>query len=179
MNRNGSVDFETAAGPVPNPIAIVKIGMTRVSVTNKRFVVASAGAQRASPAGVTIVLGIDVAPPDKVRLFGAIDSSRDVPQRMGIGIDKPMAGRDITRGPHAQRSQPRSARMRLINSLAQLRQRVTDVGESMGFAAQGTLQVLVRQSMELLEHAIHAPRANGIELIRRSGHGRKPNFVKA
>jgi len=61
-------------GPIPDPIAIVKVGMAGVSVTNVSFMVAAARAQRARPAGVAIVLGIDMAAAQKIGLLGAVDA---------------------------------------------------------------------------------------------------------
>src|SRR5271155_1922016 len=71
---NGAVDFEASVGPVPDPIAVVEIGMAGIAITDERFMMASAGAQRARPTGRAIVLGIDVAAAQEISLLLAIDA---------------------------------------------------------------------------------------------------------
>ena len=80
---------------------------------------------------------------------------------------------------HPEQSQSGTAGMRLVHSLAQLRQRITDIRESMGLSPQGILQVLIGQGMELFQHMVHSALTDGIELIGRSSHRSKSDLVKA
>src|ERR1700724_2807390 len=57
---DGAVDFKASVGPVPDPIAVVEIGMAGVAITDECFMMASSGAQWARPTRMAIVFGIDV-----------------------------------------------------------------------------------------------------------------------
>ena len=82
--------------------------MTGVSVSDKRFVMAPAGAQRARPAGVAIVLTVDVAAIEKIGLLWlSIHAGLDIAERVRVGIDEAVAGRDIARGADAHQTQGR------------------------------------------------------------------------
>ena len=74
----------------------MQIGMARVSVANERFVMTAARAQWARPATVAIVFGVDMSATQKISLLFTINTGRDVAERVLIGIDKPMARRNIT-----------------------------------------------------------------------------------
>ena len=91
-----SKDLQAEIVPSPNPVAIMQIGMARVSIADESLVVAPAGAQRTGPAGVAIVLTIDMAAVEKVRLLFAVYSGRDIAQRVRIGIHKAVAGRNVS-----------------------------------------------------------------------------------
>ena len=75
--------------------------MACVTVADECFVMAAAGAQGPCPATVAIVFGPDVAALQKIGLLGFIDASGNVSQRVGIGVDKTVARRDISGGSHA------------------------------------------------------------------------------
>src|SRR5215471_4311423 len=98
MSANRAVDAQAGVGPVANPVAVVQVRMTGVTVANVRFVVTAARAQRACPAGVTVVFRIDVAALEEISLFLPIKAGQDMTQGMRIGIDEPMTGRDISGG---------------------------------------------------------------------------------
>ena len=115
----------------------------------------------------------------KIALLLAIDAGRDVAQRVRIGIDETVAGRDIARRPHAHQSQTRAAGMRLIHALIQFRDRVADVGEAVHLAAQRIFQPLVGENVKLFQHAVHAFLVDGVQAVGRGGHGRKADLVKA
>src|SRR5215831_12182040 len=157
----------------------MQIRMTGVSVADVRFVMAPAGAERAREAGVAIVLGIDVTAIEKSLLPGAIDSGRDIAERVGIGIDEAMAGRDIARRADAHQAKARAAGMRFVDALVKFGERVADVGESMQLAAQRKLEILPSEFAELLEDAVHASLADRVQAIRRSRHRREPDLVEA
>src|SRR5215471_18698820 len=114
----------------------MQIGMARVSVSDKSFVMAAAGAQGTRPAGPAIVLAADMASREKVGLLLPIHARRDISERVGVGIDETMAGSDIARRPHPQQAQAGPARMGFVHALIELGQRVADVGESVQLAAQ-------------------------------------------
>ena len=130
--------------------------MARVAIAHEGFVMAAAGAQRPRPAGVAIVFGTDVAAPQKIALLRFVDARGNVSQRVRIGIHKAMARSDVSRRPHAQQPQARAARMRFVHALAQFRQRIADVRESVRLAAQRIFQIFVSQRVELIQHAVHA-----------------------
>ena len=88
---------------------------------------ASAGAQWARPAGVAIVFRSDIAAGQEIRLLGFVDARGNVSQRVVIGTDKTVAGRDVAGGSHAQQADARAARMRFVHALAQFGQSVADV----------------------------------------------------
>ena len=75
-----AVDLQTFVSPVANPIAVVQVGMTGITVPDESFVVTSARADRPGPARVAVVFGTDMSAIEEVRLFRAIDSSGDVSQ---------------------------------------------------------------------------------------------------
>src|SRR5580704_9146907 len=136
FGRDSPVDFKASVGPVADPIAIVEIGVSRVPVTYKCFVMAATGAQRARPAGVAIVLGADVAAIQEIGLLVAIDAARYMSQRVNVGIDEPVAGSNVAGWSDTDQSQPRAAWMRFVHALAQFSQRITDVRESVRLSAQ-------------------------------------------
>src|SRR5262249_33672447 len=68
VRADGTVDTQTGVGPAADPIAVVQIGVAGVSVVDKRFVMAAAGAQWARPTGMAIVLTADVAAAQKIGL---------------------------------------------------------------------------------------------------------------
>ena len=90
-----------------------------------------------------------------------------------------MAGRDIARRTDADQAQPRAARMRFVDALMQLGERVADVGESMMLAAQREFQIFVGKHAELIQHAIHAALVDRIQTIRRCRDRRESDLVKA
>ena len=63
-----AVDLQASVGPVPDPIAIVKIGMAGIAIAYERLVMATARAQGPRPAGMAIVFGVDVAAASENRL---------------------------------------------------------------------------------------------------------------
>ena len=110
----------------------------------------------------------------KVSLFLPVNTSRDVPQSMAVGIDETMAWGDIARRPNSNQAERGAARMRFVDALAQLRQGIAYIREAVHFAAKGIFKIFVGQHVELLEHLIHPAIVNGIEPIRRSGDRRGP-----
>src|SRR5215831_2938384 len=156
----------------------MQIRMTGVSVADVRFVMAAARAERTREAGVAIVLGIDVTAIEKSLLPGAIDSGRDIPERVRIGIDEAMAGRDIARGADTHQAEARTAGMRFVDALVKLGERVADVRESMQLAPQRKLEVFSSELAELLEDPVHASLADRVQAIRRSRHRREPDLVE-
>ena len=97
LGADGAENAQTGIRPFANPIAKVQIRVAGIAVADECFVVASAGAQRSRKATAAIVFCADVAAGEKVALFGAIDAGRDVAERVRIGIDEAVAGRDIAR----------------------------------------------------------------------------------
>ena len=95
----------------------MQIRMTGVPITDKCLVMAAASAKRTGPAGVAIVLTVDVAAIQEVRLLGSIETSRDIAQRVRVRIDKPVTRRQVARGTYAHQTQRRATRMRLIHAL--------------------------------------------------------------
>ena len=114
-----------------------------------------------------------------VGLLFAIHARGDVPQRVLIGVDESVAGRDIARWADAHQAQPSAARVRLADAGMQLIQRIAHVRESVLAALNRPLQVLFRQFGELREHVVHAGVADRVETIGRSGHRGEPDFVKS
>src|SRR5580704_15899045 len=152
--------------------------MLGVSVAHESFVMATAGAQRPRPAGVAIVFGIDMAAAQKVGLLLAIDAGGDVSQGMRVGIDEAMTRRNIARRSDAHQSQPRSAGVRFIYALAQLRQSIADVRKPVRFSAHRIFEILLGQDMKLFQHAVHALLVDSVKLVRRRRYGREADFVK-
>src|SRR5437879_1635569 len=116
--------------------------MAGVAIVYVGLVMTASRTQGTRPAGVAIVLGIDVAAAQEVRLLLAIDAGRYVSDRVHVGIDEAMARRDIARGSDAQQSERRAAGVRLVDALTQLRQRVAHVRKSVQLAANREFQVL-------------------------------------
>src|SRR5438094_6889662 len=105
MDTDCAVDSQTRIGPVADPIAVMEVGMTGVAVTDVRFVMAAAGAKRAGPAGMTIVFGVDMPAAQKIFLLIPVNTGRDVPQGMAIGIDKAMTRRNVARRPNSNQAE--------------------------------------------------------------------------
>ena len=106
-----AVDLQTFVSPVANPIAVVQVGMTGITVPDESFVVTSARADRLGPARVAVVFGTDMSAIEEVRLFRAIDSSGDVSQSVLVRVHEPMARRDVARWTDSDQSEARAARM--------------------------------------------------------------------
>src|SRR6266849_6063563 len=102
----------------------MQVRMTRVPVSDERFMMTAAGAKGTRPAGVAIVLGVDVAASEKIALFFPVDSGRNMSHRVSVGIHKAMAWSKIARRPDAKKPERRAARMRFVHSLNQLGDRV-------------------------------------------------------
>src|ERR1700733_11450968 len=93
--RDRAVNLQALISPVPDPVAVVEIGVAGVAVTHKCFVMAPAGTDRPGPAGVAIVLCANVPAVQEILLLCPVDAGCDVPQGVLVGIDKTMAGCDI------------------------------------------------------------------------------------
>src|SRR5262245_45844596 len=106
-----AIDLQTLVGPVANPVAVVQIGMTGITVPDERFMVAPARADRSSPACMTCVFGTDMSTVEKVRLFRLIDSRRDVPQSVLVRVHEAMARRDVARWTDSHQAEAGAARM--------------------------------------------------------------------
>src|SRR5215813_4843483 len=115
----------------------------------------------------------------KIRLLVPVNTRRDVPQSMAVGIDETMAWGDIARRPYSHQTERGAARMRFVDSLIQLRQCVAHIREAVHFAAQGILQILVGQYVELLQNMIHPAIVDGVKPIRRSRHRGEADLMKA
>src|SRR5262249_13698662 len=162
MNTDCAVDSQTCIGPVADPIAVVEVGMTRVAVTDIRFVMAAAGANPAGPPSVTIAFGSDMPSPATFLVLLPVDPGRDVSQSMAIGIDKTMTRCNVARRPDPHQAKGGAARMRFVDALIQLRQGIAHVRETVQFATQSIFKILVGRYVELLEHLIHAAIVNGV-----------------
>src|SRR5262245_23227321 len=106
-----AIDLQAFVGPVADPVAVVQVGMTGITVPDERFMMTAARADRPGPAGVAGVFGTDMSTIEKVRLFRPIDSRRDVAQRVMIRVHEAMAGRDIAGWTDSDQSQPRATRV--------------------------------------------------------------------
>ena len=179
LSRDRAVDLQTGIGPVPDPIAVVQIGMAGVSVAHKRFVMAAAGAQRPRPARVAIVLRADVAAVEEIVLLFASMPVEMCPSACVSESTKRWHGAMSPERSDAQQTQARAAGMRLVDALAQLGQGVADIRESVHFAAQRILQILVGQHVELFQHAVHARLVDGVQPIGRRSDRREADFVEA
>ena len=109
--------------------------MAGIAIADERLVMASTGAQRTRPTGVAIVLTINMAAIQEVRLLGSVEAGRDVAERVGIGIDKTVAGRNVPGRPDADHAQPSAAGKRFVDPLVQLGKRVAHVRETVVLAA--------------------------------------------
>ena len=49
----------------------------------------------------------------------------------------------------------------------------------MHLAAQRIFQVLIRQNMELLQYAVHAPLVDGVQTVGRGSHGSEPDLMES
>ena len=78
--------------------------MPGISVTHKCFVVAAARTQWTRPAGMAIILTVNMAASQKIILLLQVDSSGNVSEGVFIGVDKSMAGSDIARGANTHQS---------------------------------------------------------------------------
>lgn len=165
-------------GPASNPSAVVKVGVPRIAVAHESFVMAAAGAKRASPTRVTVGLGLNVTAIKKSRLFFLVDAGKNTSQSVLVRVHKPMARRNVAGGTNADKSEARSARMRLIDALVQLGKRVADVGKAVEFSAQRKLQVFFGQFPKLGEHFVHARFVYGIQTVGRGGYRSKAHLVK-
>ena len=79
-----AIDVQTGIGPVANPIAVVQVRVTGIAIAHERFMMAPSGADRARPASMAIVFGVDMSAVEKVGLLFAIDSGGDVAQRVRV-----------------------------------------------------------------------------------------------
>src|SRR5213078_2644477 len=79
LHAERAVDPQTRIGPRANPVTVMQVRMTGVSVVYVGLVMTTAGAQRARPAGVAIVFGVDVAALQEIGLLRAIDAGGDIP----------------------------------------------------------------------------------------------------
>ena len=112
-------------------------------------------------------------------LLRAIDSGARCAQRVRIGIDEAMAGRDVARRTDAHQAETGAAGMRFVDALVQLGQRVADVGEAVQFAAQREFEIFVGEHLKLLEHAVHAALVDGVEPVGRSGDRSESDLVES
>src|SRR5262249_40634445 len=149
VNTDRAVDSQAGVGPVANPIAIVKVRMTGVTVADVCFVMAAAGAQRSSPARVTVVLCVNMAAAQEVLLLLAVDPAGDVAQRVCVGVDETMTGSDVTRRTDADEAERRTTRMRFVDALIQFSQSIAYIRKPVYLAAEGVLQIFLREDMEL------------------------------
>src|SRR6476660_6424008 len=104
---------------------------------------ASAGTERARPAGVAGIFGANVSAIEKSGLFLFVDAGGDVAENVLIGIDEAMARSNVARRAHAEKAEARAAGMRFVHALVQFGQRVADVGEAVQLAAQSELHIFL------------------------------------
>ena len=105
-----AVDLEAGVGPAANPVAVMKIGVAGVAVANEGFVMAAAGAERTRPAGVAIVLGVDIAAIEEGGLLCLVDAGGDVAEDVLVGIDEAVAGSDVAGRADAEQTECRRRR---------------------------------------------------------------------
>jgi hypothetical protein len=93
--------------------------MAGIAVAYERFMMAAAGAERASPARVAVVLSFYIAAVQERGLFFLVDAGSDVSEHVLVRIHETVAQSDIAGRPDADQTQTRSTGMRLIHSLMQ------------------------------------------------------------
>ena len=91
-----TVDSQTNVGPSPNPVAVVQVGVSNVTITNLCLVVTAARTDRTCPAGVAFRFSADMAAFEEFLLRGMVNARGDVSQFMTIGIHKPVTRSNIT-----------------------------------------------------------------------------------
>src|SRR5258708_2840377 len=95
----------------------------------------SAGAERTRKTTMTIVLPLDVSAIEKRLLLFPVDARGNVPESVGVGIDKAMTRCDIAGRPDAYQTERCTTRVRLVDALVQFGDGVGHVGETVHLAA--------------------------------------------
>jgi hypothetical protein len=66
---------------------------------------------------MAVVFGVNISPGEKIVLLFFVDTGGHVTQDVLIGVDKAMAGGDISRGTDAHHAQPGAAGEGLVDAL--------------------------------------------------------------
>src|SRR5262245_10425972 len=106
--------------PSANPVAIMQIRMTRVAVTDKGFVVTTAGTDGPRPAGVAFGFAMNASAIKEIGLNFTVDSGRKMTEFVRVGINETVARSDVARRRHAEQTEPCAAGMRLADACVQL-----------------------------------------------------------
>src|SRR5450631_136493 len=179
VTLNVGVDAHAEVHPAPQQVAVMVGAVVGVAEAGIRFMVATARAQMADPAGFAMgSLAVDGLV-DEGAETRAVDAGGDVAECRQFGAREAMTQVEVACTVDGKQPDAGAARQRFATTLVQIGHQLVHVGEAVVGAAQRCLAIVLSQAFEGALHLRKFGVGERVTRLGRGGHGRITHFMEA